>query len=265
MKSIHKFNLITLLIISISASAQLRVGLTIAPSLTGVANFDATEREGLVHIPTFSGGSVGLPVSYDWRKGRGIQTGIYYSAINQNFVVKYKLSDESFVHRGKKRFDYIKVPLMYRKSGRIARFARSAFSFGIQYSYMIKYDGGLTVYNPNVYFDLPPTAGVTYYKKHGVDAVIMWTSELAISKKLDFVTGIKVDMSINNVAKKGLSYNNEQIFGKGLGWHPYSVGVHVGFLYVLSRADHMLLPGNTYRFRPFKRKPSQMHRKHKTK
>jgi hypothetical protein len=255
MKSVVAFLLIVL---SVGlTNAQLRVGLTLSPAVTGVLNMDATEREGLIHYPSLGWGA-GIPVSYDGHKGKGIQTGVYYAATNQSFLFRYSLAGEKYTLRGKKRFDFIKVPVMYRKSGRIAKFVHSAFSIGLQYSYTLKYAGGMTVYDPDVYFDTPPT-DVQYFKKHSVDGAVQWGTEIAIKKRLDFVTGLKVEMSILNMAKKNAPlYNGYSVFGKGLGWHPYSVSFQVGLLYVLSRQDHMNLPGNTYRFRPYKRKPGQM-------
>jgi hypothetical protein len=255
MKSIVAF---LLLILSLSlAQAQLRIGVTVSPALTGALNLDVTQRKGMLHIPTLGWG-VGVPISYDGHKGRGIQTGIYYASTNQSFIFKYTLAGEDYTLRGKKRFDFIKVPVMYRKSGRIAKFVRTSFAIGLQYSYTLKFAGGMTVYDPDVFFDTPPN-DVQYFKRHTVDGAIQWGTEIAIKKRLDLFTGLKVDISIPNMAKKNApTYFGYQVFGKGLGWHPYSVNFQVGILYVLSRQDHMNLPGNTYRFRPYKRKPSQM-------
>jgi hypothetical protein len=240
----------------VSSFGQWRIGLVAAPALTGALNLDVTEREGLLQYPSLGYGA-GLPLSYDGRKGKGFQTGIYYAATNQSFVFKYELFNEDYTHRGKKRFRFIKVPVMYRKSGRVAKFVKTSFALGLQYSYTMSYGGGVTVYEPNVYFDLP-IIDRDYFKKHGVDAAFQWGTEIAIKKRLDLFTGIKADIMLNNLAVKGITYNTFPIFGKGLGWHPYSVSFQVGLLYVLNRKDYLNLPGNTYRFRPYKRKPKDM-------
>jgi hypothetical protein len=247
--------LILVLLGSFSAHAQLKVGITLFPQISSTSSIIPFKKDVVNNhnLPTFTGGA-GIVVTRDsYSKPRGIQFGISYSSQNQNYIFNYKVMDADYVHRGKKRFDYIKVSLVYRKLGYVHKYVKSAFFIGPQFSYLLKYDGGALVYKENEYFDLPPTTSNIYYKKYSIEAVVGWGLDYAIHKNFDVFAALRLDYGINNIEKSGVTYNGINVFNGG-GSHQITYGLHFGAYYVFHRPDHLLLPTNTWRFRVYKKK-----------
>ncbi|MCS6824524.1 MAG: PorT family protein [Cytophagaceae bacterium] len=238
-----------------SLQAQIKLGVTAFPQISmlpGIVPFkkDLVNKK---NLPTPTWGA-GIQFVADSRKSPwGIQTGVHYTAHNQTYVFNYKIADERHIHRGKKRFDYLEFPVLLRRSGLIHKYVTSAWFAGAQFGYLLKYDGGLVVYDENNYFDLPPTRPNIFYKKYSVDLVLGWCLEHAISKHFDLFYGVKLDWGLNNVERRGVTYNGYQVFDAG-GAHQVSLALQLGAYYVFHRRDHLLLPTNTWRYRAYKRR-----------
>ena len=247
--------LLLLVVISLKSNAQLKIGLTAFPQFSSTSSIIPFKKDvkNNVNIPTITAGA-GLVATYDsYTKPRGAQLGISYSSQNQTYVYNYKLSDESYSHRGKKRFDYIKFSLVARKFGYVHKYVKSVFFIGPQFSYLLKYTGGAVVYKENEYFDLPATTGNIYYKRYSIDAVIGYSLDYAIHKNFDVFASLRLDYGLNNIERKGVTYNGVNVFNGG-GSHQITYGLQVGAYYVFHRRDHLLLPGNTWRYRVYKKK-----------
>ncbi len=259
----RKFGLLLLLLVfGYGSSAQLKIGVTLFPQISSTSSIVPFKKDikNNKNIPTPTGGA-GLVFTYDsYARPLGAQLGISYSSQNQTYVYNYKLADESYSHRGKKRFDYIKFSLVARKFGYVHKYVKSIFFIGPQFSYLLKYDGGALVYKENEYFDLPPTTGNIYYKKYSIDAVIGYALDYAIHKNFDVFASIRLDYGLNNIENKGVTYNGINVFNGG-GSHQITYGLHVGAYYVFHRKDHLLLPGNTWRYRVYKKKKISGRRK----
>ncbi len=113
----------------------------------------------------------------------------------------------SVEHIGKKRFDYLKIPVVLRyaipagKKTNIVPFA------GVQLSYLLKYDGGMIVYSDN-YFDMPATPkGNDFYKKTVLAIPLGFTVEYALTEKIELVSGIKLDYALTNAANEQAEHN----------------------------------------------------------
>jgi len=247
--------LIIILYIPVTASAQLKMGLVYFPQITSTSGFIPFKKDIVnnVNVPTFTSGG-GLQFTYDsYYKPRGVQFGILYSSHNQRFVYRYSISGEQYVDPNKKLFDYIKFPLVYRKFGYVHKFVKSTFYIGPQFSYLIKYKGGIVVYDEDRYYDLPPTTPNIYYKKYSIDAVIGYELAYAFHRDFDLFTSLRLDYGLNNIEKTGATYNNIKVFN-GIGAHQMALSLQIGVQYVIHREDHILLPTNSWRFRTYKKK-----------
>jgi hypothetical protein len=251
----NKFGLFLVMILfAFSTNAQIMIGATVFPQFSSTSSIIPFKKDVVNNhnIPTLSGGA-GLLFTYDsYAKPRGVQLGILYSSQNQTYVYNYKLSGDQFVHRGKKRFDYLKFSLLARKSGYVHKYVKAVFFIGPQFDYLIQYAGGAVVYKENEYFDLPPTS-LAYYKKYSIDAVIGYSLEYAIHKHFNLVGTLRLDYGLNNVENKGITYNGIKVFSGG-GSHQTTYALQLGACYVFHRKDHLLLPGNTWRYRVYKKK-----------
>lgn len=247
--------LVSTFIIGGSAEAQTKIGVTLFPQISSTSSIVPFKKDVVNNhnLPTFTGGAGILVVRDSYIKPKGVQFGIVYSSQNQNYLFHYKVDDDKGTHRGKKRFDYIKVSLAYRQFGYIGRYVKSVFFIGPQFSYLLKYDGGAVVYKENEYFDLPPTTSNIYYKPYSIDAVIGWSLDYAIHKNFDVFAAFQLDYGLNNIEKPNVMYNGYNVFSGG-GQHQITYGLHFGAYYVFHRKDHLLLPTNVWRFRTYKKK-----------
>jgi hypothetical protein len=259
----RKFGLIILLLsIGFTSRAQLKIGVTVFPQISATAPIVPFKKDvkNNHNIPTFTAGA-GLVFTYDsYTKPRGAQFGISYSSQNQNYLYTYRVNDHTFSQRGKKRFDYIKFSLVARKSGYVHKYVKSVFFIGPQFSYLLKYDGGAIVYKENEYFDLPATGSNIFYKKYSIDAVIGYALDYAIHKNFDVFASLRLDYGLNNIERKGVTYAGINVFNGG-GSHQITYALQVGAYYVFHRKDHLLLPGNTWRYRVYKKKKLSGRRK----
>ncbi len=247
--------LLLIVLVEFSAQAQLKIGVTLFPQISSTSSIIPFKKDVVNNhnVPTFTGGA-GIVVTRDsYVKPIGVQLGISYSSQNQNYIFNYKVGDISDVHRGKKRFDYLKLSLVLRKCGYVHKYVKSVFFIGPQFSYLLKYDGGAVVYKEGEFFDLPETTANIYYKKYSVDAVVGWALDYAIHKNFDVFAALRLDYGINNIEKPGVTYNGYDVFSGG-GSHQITYGLHVGAYYVIHRKDHLLLPTNTWRYRVYKKK-----------
>jgi hypothetical protein len=251
----NAFVLILVLLSGNSTFAQLKIGITVFPQISSTSSIIPFKKDVVnnKNLPTFTGGA-GIVITKDsYHKPRGFQFGISYSSQNQNYLFNYKVGGIEDVHRGKKRFDYIKASLVLRKFGYVHKYVKSIFFIGPQFSYLLKYDGGAVVYKENEYFDLPATSANLYYKKYSIDAVAGWALDYAIHKNFDVFAALRLDYGINNIEIPGVTYNGYKVFSGG-GSHQITYGLHFGAYYVFHRQDHLLLPTNTWRFRVYKKK-----------
>ena len=247
--------LIILLSVGLTSKAQFKIGVSGFPQISSTASIVPFKKEVVNNhnIPTFTGGA-GLVFTRDsYVKPFGAQLGIAYSSQNQTYVYNYKLSDEHYTHRGKKRFDYIQISLLARKFAYVHKYVKAVFFIGPQFSYLLKYAGGAVVYKENSYFDLPPTTTNIYYKKYSIDAVVGYGLDYAIHKNFDVFANLRLGWGLNNIANQAVTYNGVKVFDGG-GVHQITYALQVGACYVFHRKDHLLLPGNTWRYRTYKKK-----------
>ncbi len=199
---------VVLLFSSRWCAAQSKIGFVIFPQLSSLSNTAMRSDSVNKNLTTLSGGA-GITYTRDFSTKIGIQTGLIYSSQNQKIKSSWHSSNGALniEHIGKKRFDYLKIPLSFRYTFLLGAKASLVPFAGIQFSYLLKYDGGMVVYGSN-YFDLPETpAKNNYYKKLVMDIPLGLNLEYAITKKTHLVFGFKFDYALTNAANKNALYN----------------------------------------------------------
>ena len=252
----HKFIVLVLtLFIALNTKAQLKIGADYSAQITSTSSIIPFKKDikNQHNLPTPTSGT-GVVVTYDsYTKPRGVQLRIGYSSHNQKFIYNYQIGDKHYTDPNKKLFDYLKVALVARKIGYVSRYVKSVFFFGPQFEYLLKYKGGIVAYEEKTLYDLPATTPNIYYKKYSIDAVLGYSLEYAIHKNFDVFASFRLDYGLNNIEKKGVTYYGINIFS-GSGSHQITYALQVGGYYVFHRKDHLLLPGNTWRYRVYKKK-----------
>ncbi|MCS6824414.1 MAG: PorT family protein [Cytophagaceae bacterium] len=257
---IKSFSLVILLIIGYCyhLHAQVSVGAVVFPQISRMANKEIRKDTVFDNKTTFSGGA-GLTLTYGFSGFLGVQTGLLYSSHNQKWVANYNVGSGIQQWKGKKRADYLKVPLLLRYVTELRNIDLVAFA-GPQISYLLKYDGGAYTYIPNSYFDLPVTEkGNNYMKKMVLDFSFGANAEFFLSQYFDLVTGLKVDYGITDAENKNATLENgEKLFrisDKTMpATHNITYALVLGVNYKFSRANDLIAPSNKFRGKSYGRK-----------
>ncbi len=196
-----------LLSTAFTTQAQFSIGLLGFPQISNLTGQSIRKDPVMDNRLSFGAGG-GLTLTYGFSDKLGVQVGGMYSSQNQKIRSNYTIGGEEFTHDSKKRFDYIKIPVLLRISQPLGRMNFVVFA-GPQFSYLLKYDGGMVVYIEDQYFDLPTTpSGNNYYKKYTIDATGGLGLEWPLLPYIDFTSAVKIDYSITNAQNTNATYND---------------------------------------------------------
>jgi hypothetical protein len=210
----HSTIFILLLWVSNLSLAQSKIGLVVFPQISSLSNAEIKEDSVTKNLLTLSGGA-GITYTQYLSKKVSIQSGLFYSSQNQKFKSSYHSADVSVEMKGKKRFDYLKIPVLFRYSIQAGEKLNVVPFAGVQLSYLLKYDGGMIVYGEN-YFDMPATPkGNDFYKKTVFDLPLGINIEYALSKKIELIIGGKIDYALTNAANNNAQYLGASITSYG--------------------------------------------------
>lgn len=196
--------------------AQTKVGFVFFPQISSLSNADSKKDSVIQNQLTFSGGA-GINLTKYLSPKVSIQTGLYYSSQNQKFKISYRSADGTIAVdlNGKKRFDYLKIPVLFRYSIAAGKRLNIVPFAGLQLSYLLKYDGGMVVYGEN-YFDTPPTPkGNDFYKKTLFDIPLGLNIEYSLSEKIELIIGGKIDYALGNPVNTDALYLGAPITSYG--------------------------------------------------
>src|SRR6187402_1229378 len=186
--------------------AQSKIGFVVFPQISSVSNSAIRSDTVNKNLLTFSGGG-GIVFTTKLLDKVSVQIGLLYSSQNQKIKSSYHSSSLNIEHTGKKRFDYLKLPLLIRYSIPLGGKTNFIPFAGIQLSYLLKYLGGMVIYGKD-FFDLPSTpVNNNYYKKMVMDIPLGITIEYAISKRVELTVGFKLDYALTDVANRSATYN----------------------------------------------------------
>jgi len=233
-----------------SAMAQIEVGGVYFPSITVISQGDDSETPYINNKLTFAGG-LGSTFGYNFNENFAFTTGILYASHNQKIEASATVNDSTWgIYNGKKRLDYLKVPLQlrYKSSG---GGAVSFYGFaGPQIAFLLKADGATVTYqhypnNGTYYFDLP-AASNSYYTPVLFELSAGFGTEFQLAPDLFLQTGLKFDMALNNTEKKsGFEEKFYRQTGHAYDRHDsrnYSMNLMLGFVYRLPGANDLSHP-----------------------
>jgi hypothetical protein len=242
------FSIFLVFMTMLAAKAQFSVGLVGFPQITNLTSKTIRQDPVMDNKLTFGGGG-GITLTYGFSETLGIQLGGLYSSQNQKIRSTYTIGGQEYTHDSKKRFDYIKVPLLLRIVQPLGNANFIVFA-GPQFSYLLKYDGGMIVYIEDEYFDLPETPGGNdYYKKYTIDAAAGIGYELPLSQTLDFVSALKVDYSITNAQNSNVTYNDFKVsdIGGGDKSRNMTYALMLGLNFKFKDPNALISPTNKFR------------------
>lgn len=240
------------LMTGIAAQAQLSrlsIGVIGFPQISNLTSKSIRTDPVMDNRLSFGGGG-GLTVTYNLSDYLGIQLGGFYSAQNQKIRSTYTIAGTEYTHDSRKRFDYIKIPLLLRISQPVGN-ANFVIFAGPQFSYLLRYDGGMIVYIPDQYFDLPSTpSSNTYYKKYTIDATGGIGFDIPLSNVIDLTTALKVDYSITNAQNNNATYYDykvAEINGSGSIARNLTYALMVGVNFKFRDPNYLISPTNKFR------------------
>ena len=227
-----------------NASSQISLGVVGFPQISSLSN----KSDILDNRLSFGAGG-GLTATYDFSQKLGVQLGVLYSAQNQKTRSNYTLGGVAYTHDARKRFDYLKIPVLLRITQPIGALDFIVFA-GPQFSYLLKYDGGMVVYIEDEYFDLPVTpAGNNYFSKYTIDATGGLGLDLPISKYIKLTSALKIDYNITNAQNNKASFGSSNIAdltgGKSARNMTYALMVGINFKF--KDPNDMIAPSNKFR------------------
>ncbi len=230
--------------IVVKSHAQVSIGLVGFPQISSLTNKSDVINNRL----SFAGGG-GLTCTYDFSDNIGMQLGVLYSAQNQKMRTNYTLGGVEYSHDSRKRFDYLKIPLMLRVKKEMGRFDAVVFA-GPQFSYLLKYDGGMVVYIEDSYFDLPSTpSGNKFYTNYTIDATGGIGLEYPLSKYVRLTGALKIDFNLTNAQNKNATYGDykvSDISGSSVARNR-TYALMLGISYKFKDPNDLIAPSNKFR------------------
>lgn len=260
--------------------AQNQIGIYVAPQMTSLINKANRQSQDpiyeLENTYTYGGG---VTFMHDFKKTRygkitggqtsssldhklGIKVGLFYSAQDQKFTSRYIDVEDGQplvkTHEGRKRLDYLKLPINLRFTIPLTDKFNLALYGGPQVSYLLKADGGIVHWdhleNGTDYFDLP-FSDRSYYKSFTLDGVAGVDLEYKLQRGrigrfdlarwVHLVFGIRGDWSATTVEHKDKVVNNYPVYGGLRGFsgersnsRNVSLGLLIGATYSFHKADY---------------------------
>ena len=249
---------------SLLGIAQNELGFYAFPQMTQVNNkANRTDDQIYTALPTIAYGfGVSWLHQFNKRAGHGpirhgvtsgsmkikksLKLGIIYSAHEQKWRSVYNKNGLPATWEGKKRFDYLKIPVM----GKLTLPINNKFNFAVfggpQLSYLIKAEGGIVYWERREggdYFDLP-FSEKKYFNAFTVDAVLGFDIEYKISRWVHLIAGIRSDISLSTVENNERILNNYPSYGEVKDYdkergnsHNTTVALILGFSYHFHHAE----------------------------
>lgn len=241
--------------------AQVEVGVFAFPQITSLNNKDLKKDPVNNNMLTFSGGA-GILGTYYLSKGIGLQTGCLYSAQNQKIKSNYTINGIDYEHIAKKRFDYLKFPLMLRVSKPLNDQMNWVVFGGPQLSYLLKYDGGMIIYQDG-YYDLPATpSGNNFMKKTVIDLAFGGGIDYVLDNKFNFNAALKVDYGVTDTENKNADlYNGIDVYTLNLDnltdrskSHNMTIALMLGVSYKIGGGKYdIICPSGKHRSRTYQK------------
>lgn len=219
-----KLTLLLVLFCSLNAFSQSQIGAYYLPESTSILNTVPSSDPIVKDRLTFAGGG-GVNYTYNFSSKFAIQTGLQYTSHNQKFTSTYQEGGIDNTYKGKKRLDYLTMPVLLKYSWRLNSRISYTYSAGAQLSYLTKGAGAVVVYKhvaPGYdYFDLPPSSAADY-NRFILAGVVAAGMDYRLDKRITLNAALRASYSLfTNVENTNAIYTYE---GKGAATPLYSVG-----------------------------------------
>ncbi len=268
-----KLFFISLVVANLIAKAQNEVGAYIFPQLSSMHNKANRQDDPIYeHLPTITyGGALTFTKQINMTKSHGplrfasvgsnvsnhgrlisntrLKTAVRIDAIlvqhNQRFKSVYTTLGVEKTHTGAKRFNYLKIPIVYQVTIPVNKYVAYSLYGGPQISTLLKTTGGVVYWeyreNGEIYYDLP-FSRTDYYKRFTLDAVLGFNLELRATRWMHLIGGIRADWSATTSDKNDAVTNNYPAYGKTNGVERKnsrntSLALLVGFNYQIHRSE----------------------------
>ena len=204
---------------------------------------------------TLAGGG-GISYTYNFSENIGIQIGGLYTSHNQKWTAHISNST-SYDWKGKKRLDYLNIPLLLRYRYKISPKVKSAFYLGAELSCLLRGAGGNVILKHNAgvdYFDLPSSSN-NFYNKMICQAVTGWGLDFQINPKFTLNTAVRIEYSINDGANKKITYMDQPFYNysspnNNFKSHNWAIGLLMGISYKLPTKTDIVCPSDKWEETP---------------
>ncbi len=196
------------------------------------------------NLPTYTAGG-GLLTAYNFTNNIALLSGLIYNRHSQKFKTVYDPSDANGFYEGRKRLDYLKLPIALRFSYPVGGKVNIFGFAGPQLNFLLKSSGAVEVIQKDetgkiVYYDLPPSEN-KYFKTFNVEATVGVGGEFMLVDNLYLSSIFKTDLGLGDAEKKGTSYNGTDGSDKPKASNR-TFSLMIGIVYRIPNAHHILAP-----------------------
>lgn len=256
--------------LSINGLAQNEIGVLAFPQISSIHNKANRQGDPIYQANLTYAYGAGVFFLHDFKKraygairngvtGRSLKTkwsgkvSLLYSAHEQKWTSQYSiksgLSDTILTHQGRKRLDYLKLPIVGQLTFPLTNKYNLALFAGPQVSYLLNAQGGNVIWrryaSGATYFDLP-FADKKYFKRFTLDGVFGATVEYkGLSRWVHLLVGVRGDFSITNSENSEAIVNNYPVYGDINNYekergdsHNSTVALMVGLNYIFHVPDY---------------------------
>lgn len=264
------FILVCLAGLAVNGLSQNEIGILAFPQITSIHNNANRQGDPIYRAELTAAYGAGVFFLHDFKKrsygairngatNRSMKTkwsarvSLLYSAHEQKwtsqYVIKSRGLDTILTHEGRKRLDYLKLPIVGQLTFPLTNKYNLALFAGPQVSYLLNAQGGNVVWRRNpdgsTYFDLP-FADKKYFKRLTFDGVFGATVEYkGLSRWVHLLVGLRGDVSITNSENAQEVVNNYPVYGDINNYqkergnsHNTSVALMLGLNYLFHVPDH---------------------------
>jgi hypothetical protein len=182
-----------------SAQKGLWISMNYLPQITGMLNKDDKSYFGeLYQYRTTYDQAAGIQFLYNFNDRLGVGSGLLFSSEGQKFLSIHWNTP----FPGKKRMDYLKIPLFISLNSNPDKKIIFKIMPGIQINYLLKADGAVVLIDrPNNFFDLQP-AKTKYFHKVLFAANLSAGFEYKLSEKLNLGLIARTDFAFTDAENK---------------------------------------------------------------
>jgi hypothetical protein len=186
-----------------SAQKGLWMSFNYLPQITGMLNKDDRSYFGeLYQYRTTYDQAAGMQFLYNFNDRLGVGSGLLFSSEGQKFLSIHWNTP----FPGKKRLDYLKIPLFISLNSNADKKIILKVMTGVQLNYLVKSDGVILIIDrPRNYYDLQQ-ANNTYYQKFLFATMLSAGIEYRLSQKMRLGLTFRADYAFTDAENKSASF-----------------------------------------------------------